>query len=243
MILAGLSAYVATRPLDIPTYAGGNIYHGNPSRVDSGIIRTLAAWAVTFGLTASHRRGAKFVPASPDAKFYENLLTMMGHVDPATGRLDPKKLKCFERFGAISIDHGMTNSTFAMLCTASSLADPISGIISALTAAYGPLHFGSTELAYRTMAKLGSPDNVPALIEDVKQGKQRLFGFGHRTYTTADPRIRPIQLLLEELDAYSNPVIKIAQEIDRIATNDEYFRKRGLNANADLYAVFFYTAM
>ena len=93
------------------------------------------------------------------------------------------------------------------------------------------------------MTGLGKPENVPSLIESVKRGERRLFGYGHRTYTTADPRIRPIKILLEELDAKSNPLLKVSQEIDRMASSDEYFKSRGLNANADLYGVFFYIAM
>ncbi len=243
MILAGLAAYMANKPNDIPAFTGGNIYHGNMKRVDEAVVRVLAAWAVVVGLTASHRRGSKFVPASLDQDYYENLFTMMGHVDGSTGRPDPTKVQCFRRFGALSVDHGLSNSTFAMLVTSSSLADPISALISALTAAYGPLHFGAPESAYKTMTELGSPENVPSLIEEVKRGERRLFGYGHRTYDTADPRIRPIQVLLGQLSAASNPLLAVAQEIDRVASNDEYFKTRGLNANADLYGVFFYVAM
>lgn len=243
IIIAGLAAYMASKPTDIPAVTGGNIYHGNPERVDKAIIRVVAAWAVVIGLSASYRRGIEFVPASPDLEFYENLFTMMGHVNETTGKPDAKKVQCFRRFGALSIDHGMANSTFAMLVTTSSLADPISALIGALTAAYGPLHFGAPESAYKIMTKLGKPENVPSLIEQVKKGERRLFGYGHRSYRTDDPRIRPIQILLDELDADSNPLLAVAREIDRVAQKDEYFKSRGLHANADLYGVFFYIAM
>ena len=234
---------MASRPNDIPAVTGGNIYHGNLERVDKAIIRVVAAWAVVIGLSASHRRGIQFIPASPDLEFYENLFTMMGHTDPATGEPDPKKVRCFRHFGALSIDHGMANSTFAMLVTSSSLGDPISAVISAVTAAYGPLHFGAPESAYKIIAKLGKRENVPLLIEQVKRGERRLFGYGHRSYRTDDPRIRPIQTLLDELDADSNPLLAVAREIDHVAQRDEYFKSRGLHANADLYGVFFYVAM
>ena len=212
-------------------------------RVDEAVVRVVAAWAVCIGLAASHRNSSRFMPASRDRDYYSNLFTMMGHVDPSTKHPDPLKLQCFRRFGALSIDHGLSNSTFALLVTASTLADPFSALISALAAAYGPLHFGAPESAYKIMTQLGSPENVPTLIDQVKRGERRLFGYGHRTYQTADPRIRPIQVLLEELNAADNPLLAVAQEIDRIASSDEYFKSRGLNANADLYGQFFYVAM
>lgn len=243
MILAGLSAYVAADPSTIPSVMGGNIYHRNETMIDQGVIRSVAAWAVVVGLVASHRRGTAFVHPVHDRTFYENLFYMMGHVDKAIGRPNSIKLRSFRRFGALSIDHGLSNSTFAMLVTASTLADPISGLISALAAAYGPLHFGAPETAYKTMTKLGSPDKVDDLISEVKRGERRLFGYGHRTYSTVDPRIKPIQILLDQLDAASNPLLAVAQEIDRKASTDEWFKAKGLNANADLYGVFFYVAM
>ena len=80
------------------------------------------------------------------------------------------------------------------------------------------------------------------LIEKVKRGEQRLFGYGHRSYQVPDPRIEPIQQLLDQLNAKGNPLLAVAQEIDRLASQDEYFTKRGIQANADLYGVFFYIA-
>ncbi|KAI0440601.1 putative citrate synthase [Xylaria telfairii] len=242
MVLAGLSAYLADKPEKIPAFMGGNIYHGNEHEIDTAPIRTAAAWAVCIGIAISHRKGITFTPASVDRTYFENLFRMMGHVDQSTHEPDPNKLGCFGKFGALSVDHGMTSSTFALLVTCSTLADPLSGMISSLATGYGPLHFGAPESAYKTMQSIGKPENVPALIEKVKRGEQRLFGYGHRSYEVPDPRIKPIQTLLEQLNAKENPLLAVAQEIDRLASQDEYFKKRGIQANADLYGVFFYIA-
>lgn len=242
MVLAGLSAYLADKPEKIPAFMGGNIYHGNEHEIDTAPIRTAAAWAVCIGIAISHRKGITFTPASVDRTYFENLFCMMGHVDQSTHEPDPNKLECFGKFGALSVDHGMTSSTFSLLVTCSTLADPLSGMISSLATGYGPLHFGAPESAYKTMQSIGKPENVPALIEKVKRGEQRLFGYGHRSYEVPDPRIKPIQTLLEQLNAKENPLLAVAQEIDRLASQDEYFKKRGIQANADLYGVFFYIA-
>ncbi|RFU23813.1 hypothetical protein B7463_g12525, partial [Scytalidium lignicola] len=242
MVLAALAAYVADKPEKIPAFMGGNIYHRNDNEIDLAVIRTVAAWAVSIGLALCHRKGCRFTPASPNRKYFDNLFRMMGHVDPQTNEPDPTKLQCFGRFGALSVDHGMTNSTFVLLSACSTLADPISGMIAALSAGYGPLHFGAPESAYKAMQKLEKPENVPSLIEKVKRGEQRLFGYGHRSYQVPDPRIKPILQLLDTLNANENPLLAVAQEIDRLASQDEYFKKRGIQANADLYGVFFYIA-
>ncbi len=243
MVLAGLAAYMGCNPASIPASNGGNIYHGNAKNVDEGIIKTVAAYAVVVGLAASHRKGIKFTPASTRNTYYENLFVMMGIVNPSSGRPDSLQLSCFRRFAVLNADHGMTLSTFVLLATASSLADPMSCLISAIAAAYGPLHFGAPEAACRTLDQIGDPENVPPFIEEVKRGERRLFGFGHRIYKAVDPRLGPIKDLLAELDAAANPLLKVAQEIERVASADEYFKTRHLNANADFYGHFIFTSM
>lgn len=245
MLLAGLSAYVASDPNAIPAVRGNGIYHGNLKLVDGAAIRTLAAYAVALGLVASHRKGIPFVPARVDRSFYENLFLMMGHVDPTTGEPNPVVLSCFRRAAILNADNGMTQSTFVLLAAASSLPDPISCLISALAAAYGPLHYGAQEAGYNNLKGIGGAENVPAFLEQVKKGERRLFGFGHRSFKMEDPRLAPVKQMLEELKANteSHPLLSVAYEIDRLASTDEYFVKRGLCANADFYTVFLFAAM
>ncbi len=38
------------------------------------------------------------------------------------------------------------------------------------------------------LISIGSPDNVPQFIEQVKKREKVLSGFGHRVYKTTDPR-------------------------------------------------------
>lgn len=243
MIIAGLSAYLADDLDLLPAFNGGNIFHGNATRTDDAILKTVAAYTMTLGIAGSHRRGIKFTRPCESKTYYENLFIMMGIVDPSTGKPDPLRLSCFRRFAALNSDHGMALSVFSLLVTASGLADPISGTISSLSAAYSPLHFGAPEAAYKTISKIGDISNVPRFLDEVRSGKRRLFGYGHRTYKTVDPRVEPIKKMLKELKVESDPLLRIAREIDRVSATDEYFVKRGLHANADFYGVFFFIAL
>ena len=243
MILAGLSAYLADDLESIPAAQGGNIYHGNMEKTDQAILKAAAAYAVVAGMALSHRRGVPFTPAASDNTYFENLFIMMGMTDPYTERPDPLKISCFRKFAVLNSEHGMALSAYSMLVTASSLTDPISGVIASLCAAYGPLHFGAPEAEHRTLESIGSVDQVPAFLEEVKAGRKRLFGYGHRTYTTVDPRVKPIKEMLTELDGESHPLFKIAREIDRLSSIDDYFVKRNLHANADFYGTFVFTQM
>jgi citrate synthase len=243
MIVAGLAAYLGNDLDSIPAFNGGNIFHKNAEKTDKAILKTVAAFASAMGIAGSHRRGIKFTPPSRDKTYLENLFTMMGVVDLETGAPDPLKLACFRRFTVLNTDHGMALCTFSNLVTTSSLADPISGLISSLCAAYGPLHFGAPEAAYKTIVKIGGVENVPAFLDEVKSGKRRLFGYGHRTYKSVDPRLAPIKDALLELNVESDTPLQIAREIDRLSAKDEYFLKRGLHTNADFYTPFSFIVM
>jgi citrate synthase len=137
----------------------------------------------------------------------------------------------------------MALSVFSALVTASSLTDPISCLISAVAAAHGPLHFGATESAQRALNEIGSPESVPDFINEVKSGKRRLFGYGHREYKAVDPRVRFIRRILQDLPTHSNPFFKIAEAIEAAASDDEYFLSRGLHPNADFYGNFVFTGI
>lgn len=65
-----------------------------------------------------------------------------------------------------------------MLTAASSLTDPYSCCVVAELAGFGALHGGAIEAGYKQLEAVGSIENVPALISDVKAGNRRLFGCG-----------------------------------------------------------------
>lgn len=243
LILAGLSAYLACIPNVIPATTNATIYQTDTKRADQIILQTVAAYAVVLGAVRSHRLGIPWQSPSLHQTYYENLFTMAGLVDPETSRPDPTRISCFRRFGNLNAEHGMALTVFSTLVTASSLTDPVSCLISAVAAAHGPLHFGATESAQSALRDIGDPKNVPAFIEEIKSGKRRLFGYGHRTYKGMDPRVRPIQSILKDLAYVDQPLLKVAEAIEEAATKDEYFSTRGLYPNADFYGNFVFTGM
>jgi citrate synthase len=93
--------------------------------------------------------------------------------------------------------------------------------------------------------RIGKKEHVPQAIQDVKEKKLRLFGYGHRIYKTVDPRVKHLKNALEELSENidADPHVSVAMEIDRLASQDDYFRSRNLNVNADLYGCFVFSAM
>ena len=93
--------------------------------------------------------------------------------------------------------------------------------------------------------QIGAKENVPGFIEQVKDGKGRLMGFGHRVYKSYDPRAKLIKRVADDVFEQTglNPKLEIALELERIALEDEYFVSRRLYPNVDFYSGLIYQAM
>jgi citrate synthase len=93
--------------------------------------------------------------------------------------------------------------------------------------------------------EIGDKKNIPRFIEEVKGGRGRLMGFGHRVYKSYDPRAKLIKKVADEVFEQTglNPKLEIALELERIALEDEYFIKRKLYPNVDFYSGLIYQAM
>ncbi|KAJ9143311.1 Citrate synthase [Pleurostoma richardsiae] len=245
LLMAGLGAWAATDPTTVPIYVGKEIYLKKMDAVDEGVRRTIAASTTVIALIYCHYSGVPFTPPEADLSMAENILLMMGAIDPVTRRPDPKMVRILNSLWIVYADHEMTNSTAASMHVGSGLADPMTCVSAAACALSGPLHGGAIDLAYKMFARIGKKENVPQTIEDVKKGKFRLFGYGHRIYKTVDPRVKHLKKALQELweNADADPHVSVAMEIERLASQDDYFRSRNLNVNADLYGCFVFSAM
>ena len=78
----------------------------------------------------------------------------------------------------------------------------------------------------------------------MKDGNERLMGFGHRVYKNYDPRAKIIKKSAEDVFEVTgtNPLLDIALELEKIALEDEYFVKRKLYPNVDFYSGLIYEA-
>ena len=142
-------------------------------------------------------------------------------------------------------DHEQNCSTSAVRSVGSSQVDPYSSVAAGVAALYGPLHGGANEAVLRMLQRIGSKDNVPGFIEGVKNGDERLMGFGHRVYKNFDPRAKIIKTAVDEVFEVTgkNPLLNIATELEKIALEDEYFISRKLYPNVDFYSGLIYEAL
>jgi citrate synthase len=118
-------------------------------------------------------------------------------------------------------------------------------VAAGVAALYGPLHGGANEAVLKMLDRIETKENIPDFLEGVKNGDERLMGFGHRVYKSYDPRAKIIKRMADLVFEVTgkNPLLNIAVELERIALQDEYFVSRKLYPNVDFYSGLIYEAM
>jgi citrate synthase len=153
--------------------------------------------------------------------------------------------KALDVLFVLHADHELNAGTNAMRAIGSAETDMYSSLAGAAAALYGPLHGGANEAVLRMLDSIGSVDNVADYIERVKKHEVLLYGFGHRVYKNYDPRAKVIKGVVDQVLAVAgqNPLLAIAQELERIALEDDYFVSRKLYPNVDFYSGIAYKAI
>jgi citrate synthase len=131
-------------------------------------------------------------------------------------------------------DHELNASTFAARVTAATLSDMHSAITSAIGALKGPLHGGANEAVFKILEDIDRNGADPVeYIKGMLSQKQKVPGFGHRVYTTEDPRATHLRRMSRDL-GYSSGQAKWFDYSRRI---EEFINsEKKLNANVDFYS-------
>jgi citrate synthase len=186
-----------------------------------------------------------FVYPDNSLDFAANFLSMMWKIAEPRFDANPVLARALDVLFILHADHEQNCGAAAMRVIGSAHADPYSACAGAAAALYGPRHGGANEAVIHMLTEIGSIDNVDAFVADVKAGKGRLQGFGHRVYKNYDPRARIIKDIAYEVFEVTgkNPLLDIALKLEDVALNDEYFVSRRLYPNVDFYSGLIYQAM
>jgi len=209
-------------------------------------IYRLIGKVITLGAMAyRHMKGLPYVMPDNDLSYSGNFMNMLWKMAEPRYQPNPILEKALDVLFILHADHEQNCSANAMRSVASSEADPYVSAAGATAALFGPLHGGANEQVLRMLRQIGSKDKIPQFVQDVKDRKALLMGFGHRVYKNYDPRARIIKRLAEQVFEVTgrNPLLDMAMELERIALEDEFFVKRKLYPNVDFYSGIIYEAM
>jgi citrate synthase len=208
-------------------------------------IRLIAKMPTLAAFAYRHNMGQPYVYPDNDLAYSGNFLNMMYKMTELKYQPDPRLERALDILFILHADHEQNCSTSAVRSVGSSQVDPYSAIAAGVAALYGPLHGGANEAVLRMLKRIETKENIPDFIAGVKQGDERLMGFGHRVYKNYDPRAKIIKKACDDVFEVTgkNPLLEIATELERIALEDDYFVSRKLYPNVDFYSGLIYEAM
>jgi citrate synthase len=209
------------------------------------IVRLIAKMPTLGAFAFRHAQGKPYVYPDNDLSYTANFLAMLFQMSERKFVADERLIRALEVLFILHADHEQNCSTNAVRSVGSSEVDPYSAVAAGIGALFGPLHGGANEAVLRMLRRIGSTDRIPEFIEGVKAGKERLMGFGHRVYKNYDPRAKIIKKACDDVFEVTgvNPLLEIAQDLEKIALEDEYFVKRKLYPNVDFYSGLIYEAL
>ena len=218
---------------------------GDPENRMLQITRLIAKMPTLGAFAFRHQLGKPYVYPDNRLSYTANFLAMLFKMSEPTYVADERLVHALEVLFILHADHEQNCSTNAVRSVGSSQVDPYSAVAAGVAALYGPLHGGANEAVLAMLKRIGSTDNIGDFIAGVKEGKDKLMGFGHRVYKNYDPRATIIKKACDDVFEVTgvNPLLKIAQELEKIALEDEYFIKRKLYPNVDFYSGLIYEAL
>ncbi len=199
-------------------------------------IPTLAAMAY------KHGRGEAFVEPNDDLTYAENFLNMCFGTAGEDPNVSPTIAKAMDRIFLLHADHEQNASTSTVRMAGSTDCNPYAAISAGICALWGPAHGGANEAVLLMLNEIGDESRVEEYVNKAKDKNDsfKLMGFGHRVYKNFDPRATVMQeschAVLAEQGVEDDALLKVAQRLEKIAREDDYFIERKLYPNIDFYS-------
>ena len=151
----------------------------------------------------------------------------------------PKELhrKSLDTTLILYAEHEFNASTFTARVITATLSDMHSAVAGAIGALRGRLHGGANEAAMELISQYDSADAAAAGIREKLAKRELIMGFGHRVYTTSDPRNAVNKRMSKALaeDVGNSVLYPVSEAIEKVMWDE-----KKLFANADFFAASVY---
>ena len=204
--------------------------------------RLIAKMPTIAAMCYKYSIGMPFMYPDNSLDYSANFLHMMFGNPCEKSQINPVLARAMDRIFLLHADHEQNASTSAVRLTGSTGANPFACIAAGIAALWGPAHGGANEAVLNQLEQIGDESRIPEFIARAKDKNDpfRLMGFGHRVYKNFDPRAKVMKQtcdeVLAELGLENDPLFRIAQKLEKIATEDEYFIEKKLYPNVDFYS-------
>ncbi len=229
----------------------------NPSSVNvnseeemyNSIVRILGKFPVLVAWTMRKKKGLPLDYGDNKLGYVENVLKMMFKKPNEEYQNNPIVANALDKLLILHADHEQNCSTSTVRIVGSSHAGLFASISAGISALWGPLHGGANQAVLEMLEGIkedgGDTNKYMEKAKD-KNDPFRLMGFGHRVYKNFDPRAKIIKKAADEVLGdlgVEDPILAIAEGLEKEALADEYFVARKLYPNVDFYSGIIYRAM
>lgn len=211
-------------------------------------MRIMAMMPTLAAYTYRRSMGYPSVYPDMDRYFTDNFLYMLRAFPSGKTTILQEEIDALDTIFTLHADHEQNASTSTVRLVASTGAHPYAAISAGINALWGRSHGGANESVIAQLELIGDVGNVDKFISKAKDPNDefKLMGFGHRVYKNYDPRAKVLRRLRDKLQdkiGINSKLIEVANKIENIALNDEYFIKRNLYPNIDFYSGTILSAM
>ena len=118
-----------------------------------------------------------------------------------------------------------------------------SAVTTAIGTLKGPLHGGANQGVMVMLQEIDGIDNAESYVMDKLSRKDKIMGFGHRVYTSVDPRATYLKTFAEGIaqDTGNIELFEISKRIEEIM--DREVGSKGIYPNVDFYSATTYFSL
>ncbi len=217
----------------------------NPEHREISAIRLIAKMPTLVSMAYKYSAGQPYMYPKNNLSYTANFMQMMFATPCEEYKPDDVLVRALDRIFILHADHEQNASTSTVRLCGSSGTNPFAAIAAGVACLWGPAHGGANEACLTMLNEIQQAGGVAKIGEFIKQAKDKnstvkLMGFGHRVYKNYDPRAKLMQETCKEvlghLGVENDPLLQIAQALEKIALEDEYFVSRKLYPNVDFYS-------
>jgi 2-methylcitrate synthase len=185
----------------------------------------------------THDGGQRIEPDSDEDMLAGHILAMLRGEKP-----NPEHARSLDASLILYAEHEFNASTFTARVCAATLSDFYSCVTGAIGSLRGPLHGGANEAAMELCSKFKTPQEARERVKEMLARKEKIMGFGHAVYRSADPRnailkeiARGLARSAKEGDGY---LFAVWEEVEKVMSEE-----KKLFANADFFSACSYHFM